>query len=631
MLREILAITSIVVIASLLCYPLFAIGNLEGHDVWNHLLWAHQWLSSFRLGIIYPQWMPDAYHGCGNATFIFYPPFLFFTYAFINIFTNDIYTVISVSAWIGLCASGIAMFAFSRIHFSKIHAFIAAVAYMALPYHLIDLYVRTALAEFWSFVWIPLIALFILKIDQRGICGFVCLSACFAGLVFTHLPSALLSVIFFEAFIIFLYYKGRSARLFIWRQTALILGVGLSAAYLIPALFEQRYVNIRQLSQARVEDNFLFTGAGYFITSLNYAALEIVLVVALGLIISLTLHSEKSQRRTNSYVVFYSISGMVCFFAMLKLSTPIWEMIPLIQKIQFPWRILAIATFCASISIGFISQTLFLPKRQDWKKRIIFGLLLFGIIEVSFRNAYAELPFFRGAYFEKVRKALKPTGWQIGTGQSSQDLTENYNLYLQDIAEKYGRYIKSNPWLIDSLEYKPRWAILKDLPEKSLCKPGSVYDTCGPYIIFPPREWLETYKFGDAETKIPLSLQNDRIYLATEVGANEGSHEIILWDPEKRRFKIDVNQSARIIVRTFYYTRWKAYENGRSLPIKPDPATGLISIEIPKGIHTIDLLFEPGPYRITGIGISLASLFALGILSIIRITTAIRRTSIVSV
>jgi hypothetical protein len=40
---------------------------------------------------------------------------------------------------------------------------------MALPYHLADLYIRSALAEFWAFMWLPVVCFFLEKVRERAV------------------------------------------------------------------------------------------------------------------------------------------------------------------------------------------------------------------------------------------------------------------------------------------------------------------------------------------------------------------------------------------------------------------------------------------------------------------------------
>ncbi|MGD0885250.1 MAG: hypothetical protein ABSA46_10355 [Thermodesulfovibrionales bacterium] len=100
--------------ALILCYPLAFKGYLWGHDIEAHFFWAQQFLNSLRCGHLYPQWVPQLNFGCGNATFIFYPPFTFFIYAGIGLFTKDILTILSISVFLGILTSGLTMYLFCR-------------------------------------------------------------------------------------------------------------------------------------------------------------------------------------------------------------------------------------------------------------------------------------------------------------------------------------------------------------------------------------------------------------------------------------------------------------------------------------------------------------------------------------
>ena len=48
------------------------------------------------------------------------------------------------------------MYAFCRPIFGFPASLLAAAFYVVAPYHVFDLYQRTALSEFWSFAWMPL-------------------------------------------------------------------------------------------------------------------------------------------------------------------------------------------------------------------------------------------------------------------------------------------------------------------------------------------------------------------------------------------------------------------------------------------------------------------------------------------
>ena len=63
----------------------------------------------------------------------------------------------------------------SRLTKSKEVGVLAAILYMLMPYHLNDMYIRNALGEFLSYIFIPLVFLGVYKIfeKEKGI-GILC-------------------------------------------------------------------------------------------------------------------------------------------------------------------------------------------------------------------------------------------------------------------------------------------------------------------------------------------------------------------------------------------------------------------------------------------------------------------------
>jgi uncharacterized membrane protein YfhO len=82
--------------------------------------------------------------------------------------------------------------------------------------------------------------------------------------------------------------------------------------------------------------------------------------------------------------------------------------------------------------------------------------------------------------------------------------------------------------------------------------------------------------------------------------------------------RVDAAGSSDLLIRTFYYPRWKAYREGVPLPVSAEPDTGLIQIQVPSGVYKIDLRFEAGVYRIVGIAMAVCSALILSLLSLTR-------------
>ena len=66
----------------------------------------------------------------------------------------------------------------SRLTKSKETGTLAAILYMLMPYHLNDMYIRNALGEFLSYIFIPLVFLGLYKIFQKEKGGWIlCIGA----------------------------------------------------------------------------------------------------------------------------------------------------------------------------------------------------------------------------------------------------------------------------------------------------------------------------------------------------------------------------------------------------------------------------------------------------------------------
>jgi hypothetical protein len=71
---------------------------------------------------------------------------------------------------------------------------------------------------------------------------------------------------------------------------------------------------------------------------------------------------------------------------------------------------------------------------------------------------------------------------------------------------------------------------------------------------------------------------------------------ITQWEPERRIFQLGAGSETTVRVRTYFYPRWTAKADGRTLPVTANP-DGLILISAPPEATDIQLVFEP-PKRV---------------------------------
>ncbi len=165
-----------------------------------------------------------------------------------------------VYIWVALVAAGSSMFALARRWLDRRDAMFAAVLYAVNPYHLVIVYWRSAFAELLAASLVPLLLLFVLKAVDGERRIVIPLGLVLAGAWLTNAPAAVMIHYSLALLIVFFAWKHRSPRVLLVGAGAIAIGACVAAFYLLPAVYEQRWVNIGEaVSQgSRPQDNFLF-------------------------------------------------------------------------------------------------------------------------------------------------------------------------------------------------------------------------------------------------------------------------------------------------------------------------------------------------------------------------------------
>jgi hypothetical protein len=340
----------IVALAALAIWaPTLLIDFGRGDSLGENIAWSSQFSRLVAHGHVYPRWMPASYDGLGSPAFDYYPPLAFWTTALVS-FGGRVAPVLALklAALVALAASGGAMRLWLKEHCAPGRALLCAVAYMAAPYHLVDHYVRGAFAEFFGLAVLPLAPLGLAMIARRSRFGPAVLATGYALLLFAHLPTALLaSVLLFAPYGLFLAWRARGERLrFV--LTALaggVLGVGLAAPYLAPALGLQDAISAEYLWRLKPVDH-LFTqptawGNPFEPLLAALALIEAVFAASLAWM----------SRRAGAGGVFWGALAVLVFGVLSGLLPGFWSA-PLMGKVQFPWRAISVEEFALVTAIA---------------------------------------------------------------------------------------------------------------------------------------------------------------------------------------------------------------------------------------------------------------------------------------
>jgi len=88
-------------------------------------------------------------------------------------------------------------------------------------------------------------------------------------------------------------------------------------------------------------------------------------------------------------------------------------------------------------------------------------------------------------------------------------------------------------------------------------------------------------------------------------------------DPDEAEIRAAANPGQSLLIQETWDPAWRAVENGRELPVRPEPVMGFMLINLPAGVHTIDLRFRTPLENRVGEGLfALSSLAAAGLIGL---------------
>jgi len=335
--------------------PFFFRGTPSGHDVEFHLYSWLEVLAQWKHGILYPRWAALAHFSFGEPRFVFYPPASWTLGSAISAIVP--WTIASpVYIWIVLVLAGASTFLLARRWFGQRDAIFAAAIYAVNPYHLVIVYWRSAFAELLASCLVPLLVLFVLKAADGERRALVPLGVVLAAAWLTNAPAAVMIHYSLCLLALFFAWRRRSARLLAVAAAAVALGACLAAFYLLPAIYEQRWIDIAQAVSAgsRPADNFLFihsTDADHdaFNRIISWIAV-LEMAVVLGAVAKARLWQDTRRDVWNALLSW----AVACSVLMFPASLFLWKVLPKMQFMQFPWRWLLCLSmvFCTFVTVA---------------------------------------------------------------------------------------------------------------------------------------------------------------------------------------------------------------------------------------------------------------------------------------
>jgi len=542
--------------------PFFWWGSPSGHDFEFHMFSWMEVLGQWKHGIAYPRWAAQAHWGYGEARFLFYPPASWTLGAALGA-ALPWKMVPGAYCWMVLTLAGAAMYRLARELLPAPDALFAAVFYALNPYHLLIVYWRSAYAELLAAALLPLLLLCMLRLNRPGFRPTLWLSLTLAAAWLTNEPGAVM-IYYSTAGLALLIAANGAAREAgrerswgpqIWRPLvrtalAMLLGAGLALFYLLPAIYEQGWINLSQVLSpgVRPQDNFLFTtiadpdhnrfnllvstvglaeivilafaiwfSRGWRINRVGTAAPSTSSGQALGCPV---VRSATGVAADQNRWMLLSAWGVGSAVLLLSVSNLLWQHLPKLRFVQLPFRWL----LCMNVALAMLLTI----AAKRWTSRLLASAVLLGAVILA---GYRTQP----------------------------------------------------PW----------WDTASDIREMSdALADGTGYEGTDEYVPV----GADPYELNKS---LPL--------VGDDAGAPVPS-EMLAWGQTDKHFTVHAAARQELTVRLFNYPAWEVVVNGKPTETRTTDVTGLIVIHVAAGDNDVRIHFCRTIDRFVGNVVSLISL-----------------------
>lgn len=461
-------------------------------------------LHFYRIGILeraiaagdwYPRWVTDLGLGYGFPLFNYYAPFSYYITLPLRWLGYTLHDATAASYILALLVMGYSSYQWGKHLWGPWGGLGSALTLLYAPYILYNLYYRGVLAELWGLAWLT--ATFYglhLTFDPTRPGGRVrralLTALAYSALILSHNITALIGSPFLALYSLGLWVSGffqpadpaatphHRPALRLW-LIPFALGIGLATFFWLPALAEREFAQIERLynSPYFAYDNNFVSPTDLLLTPqpIDPQQINPAQPVVLGwplwgaLLLSLVWMWREPRPGRRLLVGLLAGSGLLAVFMVTPLSLPLWEVLPGLAFVLFPWRFLGPASIMLSASAGYITQQL----GQTGRGKLAGGLGLAVIIQalpLLFTPPGPVLPsaLSRPAIIDFEQK----TGW-LGTTSVGDYLPRHVQTLPN--TPRYNRFIEAvttnrpqESTLIFEQFYFPGWVVTIDGEETAI-------------------------------------------------------------------------------------------------------------------------------------------------------------------
>ncbi len=345
----------LIILSLIALWPFFRKGYFESHDgEWMVIRFSafHQTLVGGQFPVRFVERLNNNY---GYPVLNFLYPLPFYLAEIPKLLGFGFVASIKIEFIAATMASVLAMYWALSQMFGKYASLTGAILYLFVPYRFVDLYVRGSLGENLAFTFIPLVFGSILKITRGNQKFLPILALSVACLIISH---NVIAVIFLPFFLLVSLLIAKNAKKTIF--WSFLIGILISSFFWIPALYDLRFVYLSKIKVSNIQDHLVNIRAllvpswGFGPNPNSPSGLSTQFgIVTLAVVIAV-LFLRFYAKIKNQLIDLMLIILVLIFVLMTKFSLPFWQHIPLLDVIQFPWRLLSAVVFIGAFLAAFV-------------------------------------------------------------------------------------------------------------------------------------------------------------------------------------------------------------------------------------------------------------------------------------
>jgi len=389
------------------CAPLIADGFPQGHDWTFELARIAEFSHALREGQWPPHWAPNLYGGYGSPVFLFYAPAFA---ALANAAARWFEAAGSAASAVLVAFSFAGVFGVRRL-FAAIPGAdpqagrIAATLFALQPYLIGDKLIRNANAEFAALCLLPFALIGLVRLGQQPLRGAFVIAGALAASILTHNLTALVCLALLVGGTLWLY-GWRDARIL----SALALGVGIGlliAAFVwLPALALWDSIRLEELTRGKFDFHDQWNGLRKLFGYASFFSAGALLPLVLAFAAWIAVRRSSGALAARRLLWGLLVAALLLVVLQSRVSEPLWEMIPLLSFMQFPWRFMGPLALVVSVAGGIAVAPVL--SRCSGRVRVCTELAAFALCVANAWPQLARYEPLSPLHTKTIQKATQP-------------------------------------------------------------------------------------------------------------------------------------------------------------------------------------------------------------------------------